>query len=327
MNPIRRIVRSILGAILVSGVGACGGGGAVPDAAPSGGGRAGSGSHAAPAVAGTLAAAGASGAATGYGPGPAAGASGSSSGDAGSTGTAGSAGTSAPVERAATFEPGSDPNRNKVSAVDLCTRLAAINCAAEAYCCPTPTRSVETCQVDLTATCKNELFLDQIAANPITGFDAEAAERAYTELERKASSCDPSVTAWGSSHEGLRGILKGTLAPASDCTPLQALADPVSAAAALVACAQPQSYACGFTSLFDVWKCSPKVGAGGTCNTDNNCLDGLFCALEGAATTGLCSEQKPVGAACSGGTQCASWFCKAGKCVAADQSAAYCLQD
>ena len=121
----------------------------------------------------------------------------SGSSQAGTSAAAGSGG-SAPSVRAARFDAGSDPNRNKVSAADVCKRLAEIECAAEAYCCDSPGRSVDACKAEIVRACSQDLMLDQAAQNPITGFDAATAERAYTELENKASRCDPSVAAWAS---------------------------------------------------------------------------------------------------------------------------------
>jgi hypothetical protein len=239
--------------------------------------------------------------------------------------SAGSAG-GPPVMQATTFDAGSDPARNQVAPADLCTRLATINCAGEAFCCQTPTRTVDACKADLIKTCSSDLMLDRIAANPITGFDAAAAERAYTELERKASVCDETVAAWGGSADGLRGILKGTIAANASCKPPQTIPDKASIAAALVSCTEPTLHACAFTSLLaGDWSCAAKVGAGGACNTDNNCNDGLYCVLPALAAVGSCTERKAVGASCSAPTQCASLYCKSGKCVAADRQAAYCL--
>jgi hypothetical protein len=321
-------VHWVIGAAIALGIGtgSCSAGPATQAGAANGGGAAVS-QTAAP-VAGVALLAGASGTALAYASPPASGASPAGPAALGGAGAgAGNAGTAAPVQQAARFDAGSDPNRNNVGPTELCTRLAAINCAGEAYCCNSATRTVEMCQVELTSTCQNDLMLDQIAMNPITGFDRAAAALAYAELERKASLCDSSVTAWGGSYEGLRGILKGTLAPNSDCSPPPAASDAATLAASLVGCAEPQSYACGFTSLVGAWTCAPKVGVGGTCNTDNNCTAETFCTIAVLTTTGLCTERKPIGATCTGPTECVSLFCKKAKCVAADQQAAYCLQD
>lgn len=174
-------------------------------------------------------------------------------------------------------------------------------------------------------TCVNDLMLDRIAANPITGFDPVAAERAYTELETRASKCDVTVASWGGSQEGLRGIMKGTLAAQDNCKPPGLIPLPAAIAAAVVSCAMPAAQACQFTDFSGAWSCQPKVDAGGTCNTDNNCNDGLYCQLATLATVGSCTPRKELGAACSTPTQCASLYCKGKLCVAADQHAAYCL--
>jgi hypothetical protein len=238
------------------------------------------------------------------------------------------AGASAPpvsVEPATRFDAGSNPNRNKVTAADLCTRLVEINCAGEAFCCDTLTRTVDACKADLLKTCSGDLMVERIAMNPITGFDAAAAEKAYTALETKAAACDPTVAAWGGSPDGLLGILKGTVAPNASCKPADALPDTVTLAAALVSCTGAN--ACLFADPLGDWTCSPKVAAGGVCNSDNNCHDGFFCSLPALSLTGQCTPRKAAGEACEGPTQCSTLFCKGGKCVEADRHAAYCLMN
>ncbi|HTU62522.1 MAG TPA: hypothetical protein VMF89_28875, partial [Polyangiales bacterium] len=53
------------------------------------------------------------------------------------------------IEKATEFDAGDDPERNKVTAAQLCERLATINCAGEAFCCDAPNRTVEACKQDL----------------------------------------------------------------------------------------------------------------------------------------------------------------------------------
>ena len=225
--------------------------------------------------------------------------------------------------QATRFDAGSDPARNKVSAQDVCKRLSEINCAGEAFCCDVPGRSVEACRADILKTCAQDLMLDQIAQNPITGFDPAAAERAFAELESKASKCDSSVAAWGSSPQGLRALLHGTVAPDGNCMPAQALPDPPSIAAALLSCSDNR--ACLYDSPLSPWSCAPRGAAGAACVTDNNCQDGLYCLLPPLAVNGSCTPRKASGESCVEPRECKSLFCKQSKCVDADQQAAYCL--
>jgi hypothetical protein len=228
------------------------------------------------------------------------------------------------VEKATKFDAGSDPDRNKVSAAQLCERLATINCAGESFCCDSPGRTVDACKADLIQTCSMTLMLDKIAMQETSRFDAAAAEKAYSELESRASKCDPSVAKWGGSADGLRGILRGSIEPKADCTPA-ATFDVVQVGAAFVSCAQPESHACVYSSILDPWTCEPRSVAGGVCVTDNNCVDGLYCVVNTPGIAGMCQDRKAVGAACSAPTECASLFCKKSLCVEADQQAAYCL--
>lgn len=225
------------------------------------------------------------------------------------------------------YDAGSAPDRNRVEPAQLCQRIAEINCAGEAHCCDDPGRTVEECKQDLIETCANELMLDRVAMQEITRFDAEAAERAYTELERRAAMCDPTVAQWGAAPDGLRGLLKGSVAGGDSCKPTQAVPDPVSLAAALLSCEHPETHACVYANPLEDWTCEPRSAAGGGCVTDNNCEDGLYCVVTAPGLAGMCTERKAVGDSCDGPTQCASLFCKGGSCVAADQQAAYCLQN
>ena len=241
------------------------------------------------------------------------------------SGPAAGSGGSAPLMRATKFDAGSDPNRNKVGPADVCRRLSEIQCAGEAYCCEQPGRSVDACKAESLRACSQDLMLDKAAQNPITGFDAAAAERGFTEFETKAGICDPSVTTWASSPQGLRGLLKGTVAADASCKPAEALPAPSSIAASLLSCSEPNSRACLYTNPLDTWTCAPRAAAGGACLTDNNCLDGFYCVLPALAITGTCTERKATGDACSAATECKTLFCKQSKCVEADQQAAYCL--
>jgi hypothetical protein len=244
--------------------------------------------------------------------------------EAGSASQAAAEGGAPAIEKATEFDAGKDPARNKVTAAQLCERLATINCAGEAFCCDTPNRTVEACKQDLITTCSMTLMLDKIAMQESSRFDAAAAEKAYTELESRASKCDPSVAQWGGSADGLRGILKGSIEPKASCMPSATL-DPVQVGAALVACAQPETHACVYATVLDPWTCQPRSADGGVCVTDNNCIDGLYCYVQTPGIAGLCKTRKAVGDACASPTECSSLFCKKSKCVEADQQAAYCL--
>ncbi|HEX4353245.1 MAG TPA: hypothetical protein VHZ95_10030, partial [Polyangiales bacterium] len=142
------------------------------------------------------------------------------------------------------FDAGNDPSRNAAAPGGLCARLAAIDCAGEAHCCNAPGRTVDACRADVMQTCSSSLYLDQLAMNPVTGFDQTATTSAFTELEQKASVCDVTVAAWGGSTDGLRGILKGTLAANANCKPTGMVTDPVVAGAALASCSGITTTAC-----------------------------------------------------------------------------------
>jgi hypothetical protein len=231
------------------------------------------------------------------------------------------------VEPTETYDAGSAADRNKVTPADLCRRIAEINCAGEAHCCDNPGRTQDACKQDLNKTCSSDLMLDRVAMQESTRFDAAAAERAYAELERRASMCDPTVAKWGAASDGLRGLLRGSVPAGSSCKPTATVPDAVSLAAGLLSCAEPETNACVYANPLEDWTCKPRSAAGGGCVTDNNCTDGLYCVIAAPGLPGTCKERKAVGESCDTPTQCASLFCKRGSCVEADQQAAYCLRN
>lgn len=230
------------------------------------------------------------------------------------------------IEKPSEYDAGTDPDRNKVMPAQLCQRIAEINCAGEAFCCDSPGRTLDACKQDLISQCSSTLMLDRIAMNPIAGFDAAAAEKAYTGVERRASKCDITAAMWGSSADGLRGILKGTVEAKASCMPTSVL-DPMEIGAALLSCAHPETNACVYTNILDAWTCEPRGAMGGPCVTDNNCSDGFYCLPGAVGAAGSCGARKPVGESCQSPSECASLFCKKSKCVEADKQAAYCLMN
>ena len=243
-----------------------------------------------------------------------------SSGDppsAGTTATAGSSASSPP------FDAGSDPNRNLVQPGQLCARIAVIQCAGEMHCCISPNRTVDACRAQYMMLCAEQLYLDQIAMNPSTGFDATSTAAAFTQLEQMASQCDVNIVSWAGSDMGLRSILQGTLAPGSSCKPNN-LTDPPTAGAALASCTSGATTACLPMSILGDWTCAPRNGAGGSCVTDINCIAGTYCDNPTQAPLGKCAQLLGLGATCTDGSQCSSLFCSAGQCVPASQQLAYC---
>lgn len=223
------------------------------------------------------------------------------------------------------FFAGDDPNRNHVQAGSLCARLAVIQCAAEAHCCFAPGRTREDCEASIRASCSSDLYLDQIASNAITGFDAATAATTYTELETRSAACDIGIAEWGL--VALRSILKGTRAPNQSCKPpVTALNDKPTQAAALASCTDLAQHACLPTSLLGDWTCAAKSGNGGNCVTEDNCQTGMFCRTTNMALLGKCMQRLELGASCANGTECASLYCKGAKCVAAEQQVAFCLK-
>lgn len=226
------------------------------------------------------------------------------------------------------FNAGSDPDRNAVKPGELCDRLSTVQCAGEAACCEKPGRDFDECKAAMLDGCKNQLHLDEIAMRKETGFDAERAEAAFAGFEKLAKKCDPSIAEWGSSVDGLRGMLQGTVAGEKNCAP-HALTDTIAAGAALSACKEPDTYAClpRATRLSGMpdWTCDEKSDKGGDCFSDYNCKDGLYCDNPRQQLGAVCKPRKAVGAACTFPSACETLACQDGKCAATSIEAAYCL--
>lgn len=249
-------------------------------------------------------------------------------------GMAGSAGMNAPTagtgvvpmagtDGGSVFDAGVEPDRNAVTPGVICDRLATIQCAGEAACCDAPGRDFDTCKRAQLSDCDTMTMADDVAADPVTAFDAAQAMVVFAELERLASICDPAFAAFGESFDGLRSMFRGTVAASGDCRPNSVL-DKAMAGAALASCTDHRSQAC-MPSLTS-WRCQPHSAAGGECFSDVNCAAGLFCDNPNFSLSGAeCMPRKAIGQSCSLANECESLFCEGGMCVVADAQVAYCL--
>lgn len=261
---------------------------------------------------------------TGSGGAPSNGGTGGTTPTGGTSGTTGGSQSTGGSTTVAVFDAGSDPNRNVVQPGHVCDRLATVQCAGEAFCCANPGRTYDQCYQAQYSGCQS-VYLDDVTLNPVSGYDINKAQAAFTEFEALASQCDPSVAAWAISWTGLRGIVAGTIAPNGDCTSTNLLSAPVDAAY-LASCTNGDTTACLPNASFTTWTCTARAGTGTSCMTDVNCLDGLYCANKASLSSlGTCATRKSNGTTCAAGNECSSLMCKGGVCVVADQQAAYCL--
>jgi hypothetical protein len=220
---------------------------------------------------------------------------------------------------------------NRVTPGHICERLATIQCVGEATCCTTPSKKFATfdeCKTSMKSFCTDSLYIDRISQEPTIGFDVDAGEAAFDAYELKASQCDPNIVSWGTSMNGFRSMLKGTIAAGGDCTPSNVL-DVEKDGAALFACKDAPTYAClPPPSVVGVtWTCEKPRGAGESCFWEANCLDGLWCEdLDGVPGDGVCRDRKELNAGCTTSNECKSLACSGGKCIPADAQTAYCLK-
>jgi len=164
---------------------------------------------------------------------------------------------------------------------------------------------------------------EDVAGDDAAGFDAAQAQIVFTEIERLASQCDPSIATFGESYEGLRSIFAGTVGAGGNCRPSNPL-NMTMQAGALASCSDYAQQAC-MPSL-SAWTCTPHAAVGGHCFTDVNCQLGLWCDNPNFSLSGSdCRQRKGVGMSCELDNECGSLFCRGGACVNADAQAAYCL--
>ena len=219
----------------------------------------------------------------------------------------------------------SDPARNQVQAGQVCERLATLQCAGQAHCCPQPSTDFEACRVKALQGCREGSHLDTISSDPGTGFDAAAANVRLQAYEEKALACDPSVAAWADSAAGLRGMMQGTVASGASCAP-QGLSTS-SAAAALAYCQAPDEVSCLPDPTFLTWTCTGRAGPSGSCLTDLNCQSGLFCPQADylSPVHSQCTLRRDLGQSCISPNECQSAACQGGSCVDATVEAVYCF--
>jgi len=266
-----------------------------------------------------------------------AGVGGGGTGGMSGTGAVGGGGTGAGGTGGGTcFNPGTDPNRNMVTASGVCERLAQIQCAAEACCCPSgnPRKypSVDACIATQSQIC-TDLGTEIVAVDSRTGFNATALTAAFGEFERLGSLCSVDVASWGTSQSGFASVLTGTRDLGATCWTPVSLPVEDNPAAAAASCGTVN--ACLGDSLVTstAWTCQPRRAAGGRCLADPSCQDGLFCenppapdASPPRLTLGTCTARFADGASCSFPSQCSSLFCVDGRCVPPSIEAAYCIQ-
>jgi hypothetical protein len=228
-----------------------------------------------------------------------------------------------------TFDGGTDPNRNTITASGLCDRFATLQCAAEQSCCSNAGRTFDSCKTAQLEICRGQGHLDEAAAVPAAGFDAANAKQAFERFEALATACDPSVAEWVLAvPNGFRGIFTGTLAASKSCFPQPFSTNLGVAAGWALSCEDPEVTSCLPKDAF-TWTCDARGGAGTPCFTDANCAGETYCTNTDASLSGIgkgtCAARKAEGEACVGTGECQSLVCVAKQCAPRSADGAYCL--
>jgi hypothetical protein len=181
--------------------------------------------------------------------------------------------------------------------------------------------------------------LDYVTVQSMDGFDATNAPNIIKAFEDRAATCDPTIAQWAATPDGLRGIVKGTLASGGACT-APATTDGKVVAAYLASCANGGTTAC-LPHPFANWYCTALSSLGGMCFTDVNCdpassTGGAYCNNDVSAPiisdNWKCVARKAVGESCQSSNQCQSLLCTKGAtsqnpgvCLEATPDTAYCI--
>ena len=205
---------------------------------------------------------------------------------------------------------------------NLCDRVATVQCMGEQDCCSNPGRDFAACKSAQLDEC-NAGKLGDVASNEVTGYDSDAANQAFAELESRASSCDPAIAQWAVSQSGFLSAFLGTIDPGGDCVPDGGETAPTDELlAALSSCKDPETNAC--LPSMGSWTCSQRGDEGDSCFSDLNCKDGMTCL---PALIGTCQPRKAVGEVYVGATECSTFLCKDNVCAEATADNAYCLAE
>jgi hypothetical protein len=228
------------------------------------------------------------------------------------------------------FDAGSDDERNEVEPGELCERVATVQCAAEAYCCSNPGRTFDQCKTIALDACEDDLQLDLVAMEDVAGFDAAKTTAVFDQFEAYAKDCDPAITVWGASVNGIRAMVQGTRDEGDNCAPRNNSNSAVLAGAGLVSCSDPETTACQPRGVpkggvLD-WTCDERSDVDGECFSDLNCKDGLYCENPEGRLLQTCKTIKELGDACTFAHECASYNCEDGECAEIDVQVAYCLK-
>lgn len=203
-----------------------------------------------------------------------------------------------------------------LSAREFCDELAASYCEAHADCCaPEDTVDDAACRNTAQIIC-NELV--NIASDVRTAYDGERAKQVLAESDSYFASCDPEILPYLLSSAGLVSTLEGTVAPGNACS-----TSSTPDLAEFFSCEDDRACVRVASSQ---WSCLAKVPEGGSCRTDSDCEEGLYCDSGWLGIVdGSCLAQLPVDAACSRAQQCESSLCTDSVCQALTVETVYCV--
>jgi hypothetical protein len=201
----------------------------------------------------------------------------------------------------------------------LCDQLAESYCVAHQSCCtPEQTLDQGSCLNATRALCN---WIVDIASDTRTGYDGVVARDVLAEAELLFDACDPDVSPFLLSSDGLLATLTGTVAPGDDCSTRD-----IPNLAEFFSCQDDR--ACVRVGA-NRWTCLQRVPLGGTCRNDSDCAEGLHCSSAWYGfLDGSCAERLANSSACTRNSECLSFVCTGGEaktCEALTAENVYCI--
>ncbi len=198
-----------------------------------------------------------------------------------------------------------------VPATAFCGGLAEAICDGYLDCCSTAAGERDACILQEQADCNDKL--GGLLLDPRAGYDARVAPEVLAEGRTYATRCDVAISGWVTDRTGFFRVLRGTVDPGAECTPMNLFDLP-----AYFSCRELDQ-ACVPEGLFGPSFCRDLRMIGGPCNTHNDCVDDLYCDAGR-----MCAPELANGSACRDGNDCASQACSAAVCSDPTPDTVYC---
>ncbi|UJR82499.1 hypothetical protein [Sandaracinus amylolyticus] len=207
-------------------------------------------------------------------------------------------------------------HRDPIPSSEFCSVFAEVACRGLVECCPSAAGvDFEACLGPAAAQCAQDF--GTLAADPRTGYDADAAARVAAEGNALVDTCSLALSDWILQRTGFQSVLAGTVPGGERCD-----APTIDDVAPIFSC-ERDDQSCVYDGT--AWECSARRAQGERCLLTWDCQDGLYCA--GVFGTGTCEPRQADGSLCVNDEACSSLVCRTGRCVPRTVEDVYCGMD